>query len=229
MSATWAKRHRAVDAEDAETWEATDIAPTLSEFDQRDVRAVVLVTADYFETRVARNLSAEAIGDGAPRQTGKGDAAPMVLISSSGDSPARTSAWPASGPDFPASAAVYGLSSLASLTSYGPAGASSRMFLGFSPRTKDATLPSSSTGWRSAGTASRGEYWMLDISESPSGAVECSLSAALETEPPPPQYWLSAKAAAGILRRATKRGKQLPPPLREALERLAQGVTPPAT
>jgi hypothetical protein len=47
------------------------------------------------------------------------------------------------------------------------------------------------------------------------------LSAVLQTAPVPRRYWLSAKAAAGILRRAAKRGKELPPRLMAALEGLA--------
>ena len=57
--------------------------------------------------------------------------------------------------------------------------------------------------------------------ESPSGAAVSSLSAVLETRPVPRRYWLSARAAAGILRRAEKRRKTLPPRLMTALEGLA--------
>jgi hypothetical protein len=38
---------------------------------------------------------------------------------------------------------------------------------------------------------------------------------------PSDKYFLSAKAAQGILRRANKRGKTLPTPLQEALESTA--------
>jgi hypothetical protein len=48
----------------------------------------------------------------------------------------------------------------------------------------------------------------------------CSLSEVLETEVAP-RYFLSPKAAAGILRRAAKRGRELPRVLRLALESLA--------
>jgi hypothetical protein len=37
----------------------------------------------------------------------------------------------------------------------------------------------------------------------------------------PPKFWLSAKACAGILRRASSRGKALPEALRVALEAAA--------
>ena len=71
-------------------------------------------------------------------------------------------------------------------------------------------------------------------------AVECFCSASVtESLPEPiysrladvllscvdPKYNLSAKAAAGILRRAEKRGRSLPPLLLTALERVAQTIT----
>jgi hypothetical protein len=58
----------------------------------------------------------------------------------------------------------------------------------------------------------------LNISDWPSDASVCSLSSILETGPIPSKYYLSAKACAGILRRAEKRGKALPELLRLALE-----------
>ena len=54
------------------------------------------------------------------------------------------------------------------------------------------------------------------LGESPSVGVESRLSQILE-ENPLPKYCLSATACAGILRRAEKRGKQLPTLLKEAL------------
>ena len=39
----------------------------------------------------------------------------------------------------------------------------------------------------------------------------------------PPKYFLSERACSGILNRAEKRGKALPPELREALENQAKG------
>jgi hypothetical protein len=49
----------------------------------------------------------------------------------------------------------------------------------------------------------------------------CSLSDVLETGELPPRFSLSAKACAGILRRAQRRGKELPTMLRQALEQVA--------
>jgi hypothetical protein len=60
------------------------------------------------------------------------------------------------------------------------------------------------------------------------GAV-CSLSDILE--PPtsiPQRFYLTAKACAGILRRAAKRGKDLPPLLQRALAAVA-GLEPTST
>lgn len=54
------------------------------------------------------------------------------------------------------------------------------------------------------------EWWTLNITESPNDAAECSLSRVLETGPHLLRYSLSAKACAGILRRAHRRGRVLP-------------------
>jgi site-specific DNA-cytosine methylase len=68
-----------------------------------------------------------------------------------------------------------------------------------------------------------GESWTLNTGESPKDAVESSLSQILEDNPHP-KYFLSAKACQGILRRAEKRGKELPLMLKEALERQSQST-----
>lgn len=84
------------------------------------------------------------------------------------------------------------------------------------------TLLLSSKRWLTSGRVTlRGESWTAASSESPSVAVECSLSRILEANAPS-KYWLSPKACAGILRRADKRGKDLPPALATALQRVAQ-------
>jgi len=62
----------------------------------------------------------------------------------------------------------------------------------------------------------------LNTSEWPKDAVVCSLSDVLETGEVPQRYFLSPKAAKGILRRAEARGKSLVPSLRAALEQVAQ-------
>ncbi|KVX33428.1 hypothetical protein WT32_02470 [Burkholderia anthina] len=64
-------------------------------------------------------------------------------------------------------------------------------------------------------------FLTLSSSEWPSDAAVCSLSDILETGDVPQQYFLSAKACSGILRRAAKRGKELPAPLHRALTLVA--------
>jgi hypothetical protein len=61
---------------------------------------------------------------------------------------------------------------------------------------------------------------MPNISEWPNDAAVCSLSQVLEPTAPQ-RFFLSAKACAGILRRAEKRGKALPEALRLALATVA--------
>ena len=61
---------------------------------------------------------------------------------------------------------------------------------------------------------------MLNIGECPSVDAESSLSRILEPrQDVREKYYLSPKACEGILRRARERGKELPPELKEALER----------
>ena len=63
---------------------------------------------------------------------------------------------------------------------------------------------------------SLGSFTTVNISEQHSGAGACFLSAILE-ENAPEKYSLSPKACAGILKRAERRGKDLPPLLKAAL------------
>ena len=72
---------------------------------------------------------------------------------------------------------------------------------------------------------SLGECSTPSISESPSGGAESFLSAILQADAPE-RYYLSKKACEGILRRAAKRGKQLPPMLKDALEAQINVQTP---
>src|SRR5471030_582274 len=68
---------------------------------------------------------------------------------------------------------------------------------------------------------SRGSSKMPNISKWPNDAAVCSLSQVLERTSIPQKYFLSSKACAGILRRAEKRGRQLPELLAVALRRVA--------
>lgn len=70
-----------------------------------------------------------------------------------------------------------------------------------------------------------GECWTRNTGESPNVAVESRLSQILEARPHP-KYSLTPKACGGILRRAERRGKDLPMALKVALIHQSQGVSP---
>lgn len=147
----------------------------------------------------------------------------LAILSSAG-SRARTGASPgneqASAAPDPGSSSTGQTGSQMSLLEAAPAGSSSRTSLGSSPLPTDETSGSFSQRWPGSGTAYAGGFSTLDSSEFPSGAVECSLSAILEPMADP-RYALSARAARGILRRASVRGKRLPAELEQALKAMA--------
>ena len=98
--------------------------------------------------------------------------------------------------------------------------------------TGDATLAPSSEGWQNSGIMRHGECLTLSTCEWTAMNVPshkddgvCSLSDILQTGDVPPRYFLSAKACRGILRRAEKRGKELPSQLQAALEAVATNHT----
>lgn len=115
------------------------------------------------------------------------------------------------------------------LTNIGPAGWFGRTCPASCLVAEDGTLEPSSEGWQNSGMGSPTEFLTLNSSEFHSAAVVCSLSDILETGDVPQRYFLSATACLGILRRAEKRGKRLPPSLRAALEAVASGQTSTAT
>ena len=91
--------------------------------------------------------------------------------------------------------------------------------------TRDAILEQSSLHWPKQGIATlNGEFWIRNSSEYPNAVVESSLLEVLQTEVNS-RYSLSAKAAAGIIRRASKREKQLPLILQEALAKVVLAGT----
>jgi hypothetical protein len=94
--------------------------------------------------------------------------------------------------------------------------------------TEDGILVPSSGRWASWGMGLPTGFWTLNGAEhtgipvpSRSAGDVCSLSDVLETGNVPPRFSLSAKACSGILRRAERRGKDLPPMLKAALEQAA--------
>ena len=108
------------------------------------------------------------------------------------------------------------------LTNLSPSGLSGKMSLVSCHLTEDEILGPSSGRWGKSGTGFHGECWTHNSSEFPKDADVCSLSDVLETGEVPQVFYLSPKACQGILRRAEKRGKELPPQLAQALLTVAQ-------
>src|SRR5690606_36619915 len=140
----------------------------------------------------------------------------LPSTSSAGASPARTSAWLDAVRDWLASGADCSTSSCASLLSSLPVGFSSRTSLAFCRPMEDGTWEPSSGRWQNSGMGGPTACLTFSTSESPNGAVASSLSDVLE-DSVHPKYFLSPKACRGILRRAEKRGKELPAALKAAL------------
>ena len=153
-----------------------------------------------------------------------------LLISSAEDSPAKTLASLDEEQDSPESEAACSSSSPESPENSNRIGSSSRTSQGCLVPLKDWTSLSSSIRWTNSGTVWRGAFSIASSSESPSVAAECSLSDILVAHAHP-KYSLSPKAAAGILRRAERRGRALPTHLEAALVALmntpAQPTSPP--
>ena len=165
------------------------------------------------------------------------------------DHPVRTSPSQASGSGWMEIVATWRSSPLALLQSFGPAGWSSRTSPAFCLLTQEAqkqsvrfeivgfeetpisahtpmlkktvTLPRSSPSFSNAGILDATGLLTLSLPEFRSGAVASSLSDILETGDLPRRFFLSPKACAGIVRRAEKRGKELPPQLARALQAAA--------
>lgn len=96
--------------------------------------------------------------------------------------------------------------------------------------TTETTSAQSSKPWMTSGHwRNGGMCWTHNSSESPNGVDACSssLSSILQSSNGPgmAKYFLSAKAAEGILRRSTNRGKKLPPLLERALATRAQSAS----
>jgi hypothetical protein len=115
------------------------------------------------------------------------------------------------------------------LTACAPDGWYGRTFPASCHRLADGTLVPYSGAWSSSGMASPTECLTLSTSEwtaldglSLKDDGVSSLSDILETGDVPQRYYLSEKACQGILRRAAKRGKELPPALQRALEQVAK-------
>ena len=85
------------------------------------------------------------------------------------------------------------------------------------PSSRWSAMSSATSGF----TTSPGECWTAVTSECPRGGGASSSSPDVLEADVPPRFCLSPRAAAGILRRAAKRERELPRPLAEALRDLA--------
>jgi hypothetical protein len=172
-------------------------------------------------TPYARQLTT---GGGKP-----GQGYPAVLISFVEDSPVKTSPSPGDDPVSTESDPSCSSNSHESLTLFSRPedGSSLRTFPDFFPQTTAGISPSYSRRWPTSGfTTSPGECWTADTSESPSdGGASSSLRDVLEDDAPA-KYYLSQRAAAGILRRAEKRGRSLPEHLEASLRAVAGASEP---
>lgn len=102
-----------------------------------------------------------------------------------------------------------GGSSIELLSNLARIGLLSRTFPVYYPVMEGKILRSSEDRWYNSGMLSAGGCLTLNTSESPKEGVECSLLQVLETDAAE-RYYLTPRAARGILRRAEKRGKTLP-------------------
>ena len=106
-------------------------------------------------------------------------------------------------------------------------GSSLRTYPDSFPAMEALTSGSYSRRWPSSGfTTSPGELWTADTSECPNGGGEYSSLPDVLEATVPDRFYLSQKAAAGILRRAAKRGRELPKQLESALTALATASPP---
>lgn len=156
--------------------------------------------------------------------TSVGAPTPHLIFSVEG-SPAKTSASPDADAASPGTAPASSSLSPTSPRLFDLDGFSSRTYPGCSPRTAVGTSESCLARWPTSGTAWHGGFSTAASSECPSADGACSSSpvtlADMLEPSAPAKYSLSARAAAGILRRAEKRGRSLPESLALALTALA--------
>ena len=151
------------------------------------------------------------------------DSTQMELLSV--DSPAKTSQLQESVEDLLENARDYFLKWSGSLKKPKLSGSSLKMSPGYCHLTTEGIWESSSGRWLNSGMGSRTGFLTLNTLEYPNAAVESSLSDVLEmTGEHLHKYSLSAKAAQGILRRAGRKGKQLPEQLNDALCKISQSA-----
>ncbi len=134
----------------------------------------------------------------------------------------KISQLPESEKDWTARVVTWPLSFWRLLADCAPDGSFSRTYRDCSQAMAAETSQDSCEPFLNTGIVVAGESWMHSTMASRSDAVESFLSAILETTGDLPQrFFLSAKACAGILRRAKRRGRKLPERLRLVLQQVA--------
>jgi len=132
---------------------------------------------------------------------------PSALLACEADWLTRVATWPSD--------------SYSLLASFVPVGLFGKTSLESCRLEAEGTLAPSSGRWQNSGMGSPTAFLTLSGLESPSVVAVCSLSHTLETGDVQQRYFLSAKACLGILRRAERRGKELPSALHSALSQTA--------
>ncbi len=132
--------------------------------------------------------------------------------------PANPSALQDSEAVWQTNVATWRLNILGLLNDCGPDGWSGKTCPESCHRTEDGILVPFSGAWSNSGMGSHTEFLTLNTSEFHNAAAACSLSDILEIGDLPSRFFLSAKACAGILRRAETRRAELPPALVQALQ-----------
>lgn len=143
---------------------------------------------------------------------------PMLSVA---DSPVKICLSPENDADLQEAVAVYFGPCGESSRSSSRRGSSSKTSLDCCHQTEDGTWEPSLGRWLTAGMASPTACSTANFSDWPNDASVCSLSDILETCDVPLRYFLTAKACAGILRRADNHGEALPERLKLALMAVA--------
>jgi hypothetical protein len=161
----------------------------------------------------------------------------LASTSSSVELPARHSPSLDSARDLPTLAEASRWSSSDWRRHFSHGGSSGKTSPASCHKTEDGLLEPSSGRWATSGMGGPTESWTRSMCEwtdtlvlSPSDDAVCSLSHVLEdSRDVPPRFFLSQRACAGILRRAERRGKTLPPMLDQALRQVAGSAEPETT
>ncbi len=217
---TFVKSHRGAGGDDPDI-------PSLNGMDLRyPSNPPLLISSLPIDSRIAEDIAPTLQAAKSPNRGGT--AGPLIF--SAAASPAKTSQSPETGQGSQATDPASSSSSPASSTLFDPDGYSWKTFPDCSPRTLVGTSESLLERWPTSGIAWATGFSTAATSECHSDEDGCSSSQPSLTEileepqNVPARYSLSARAATGILRRAHKRGRELPPHLMASLQEVSSGV-----